>query len=81
MTLHLFLTSLLIQEKRAKSIKFAELPMLYQANSTIYVNEEGQFRAYVVSELSGMDLRPFGWYGQLQIRAWSMDHNGKYFTQ
>jgi hypothetical protein len=58
-----------IQEKRAKSIKFAELPMLYPANSTIYANEEGQFRAYVVAELSGMDARPFGRYGQLRIRA------------
>jgi hypothetical protein len=70
-----------IQEKRAKSVKFAELPMLYPANSTIYTNEEGRFRAYVVTELSGMDARPFGRYGQLQIRAWSIDHNGKHFTK
>jgi hypothetical protein len=70
-----------IQEKRAKSIKFAELPMLYPENSTIYTNNDEQFRAYVVAELSGMDSRPFGRYGQLQIRAWVIGHNGKYFTK
>jgi hypothetical protein len=70
-----------IQEKRANTIKFAELPMLYPANSTIYTREDGRFRAYVVAELAGMDPRPFGQYGQLQIKAWSIDHNGKYFTK
>ncbi|KAF8856386.1 P-loop containing nucleoside triphosphate hydrolase protein [Acephala macrosclerotiorum] len=55
--------------------------MLYPANSAIYTNEEGRFRAYVVAELSGMDARPSGRYGQLQIRAWAIDHNGKYFTK
>jgi len=70
-----------IQEKRCKIIKFAELPMLYPANSTIYTYEEGQLQAYVVAEIAGMDPRPFGLYGQLQIRAWSISHNGKYYTK
>jgi hypothetical protein len=70
-----------IQEKRCKIIKFAELPMLYPANSTIYTYEEGLLQAYVVAEIAGMEPRPFGLYGQLQIRAWSIDHNGKYYTK
>lgn len=70
-----------VQEKKAKSIKFAELPILYPPNSTIYTKEEGQFQAYVVVELSGMDPRPFGKYGKLHIRVWSIDHNGKYFSR
>lgn len=70
-----------IQEKRAKTVKFAELPILYPANSTIYTTDDGQFRAYVVAELTGIGPRPFAQYDQLQIKAWSIDHNGKYFTK
>ncbi|KAF4625134.1 hypothetical protein G7Y89_g13035 [Cudoniella acicularis] len=70
-----------IQERRCRTIKFAQLPMLYQINSTIYAYDNGELRAFVVSELAGMDPRPFDTYSPLQIRAWSIDHNGKYFAK
>ena len=70
-----------IQGGRYKSITFADLPMLYPSNSTIYTTEDSQLRAYVVADLAGMDLKAIGRYSQLQIRAWSIDYNGKYFTK
>ena len=70
-----------IQENRCKSITFAELPLLYPTGSTIYTTEESQLRAYVVAELVDIDPRPLGSYEQLRIGAWSIDHNGKYFTK
>lgn len=70
-----------IQEKRCKSVKFTEIPMLYPPGILIYVGDGSQRRAFVVSELSGMDPRPFGAFGPLQIRAWSVDHNGVYFCK
>jgi hypothetical protein len=70
-----------IQEQRCKSIQFAQLPMLYPVNSTIYTREDGSLRAFVVSELSGMDPRPFGAYSPLVIRAWAIDHNGRDFIK
>lgn len=70
-----------IQERRCKTVKFAQLPMLYQINSTIYSYDDGELRAFVVTELAGMDRRALEAYSPLEIRAWSIDHNGKYFTK
>lgn len=70
-----------VQEKRCKSVKFTEIPMLYPPGIIIYVGDGSQRRAFVVSELSGMDPRPFGAFGPLCIRAWSVDHNGVYFCK
>jgi hypothetical protein len=70
-----------IQEKRCKSIQFAQLPMLYPINSTVYTYEDSNLCAFVIAELFGMDARPFGTYAPLQIRAWSIDHNGNYFVK
>jgi hypothetical protein len=64
------------QEKRRKSVKFTEIPMLYTPGIMIFVGGGNQRRAFVVSELSGMDPRPLGTFGPLCIRAWSIDHNG-----
>ncbi|KIM94475.1 hypothetical protein OIDMADRAFT_60802 [Oidiodendron maius Zn] len=70
-----------IQEKRCNTIQFAQLPMIYSVNSTIYTRDDGSLRAFVVSELSGMDPRPFGAYSPLVIRAWAIGHNGKDFIK
>jgi hypothetical protein len=70
-----------IQERRCKSIRFTQLPLLYQTNSTIYCWKDKALRAFVVSELSGMDPGPFGTYGPLVLRVWAVDHNGKTFVR
>ena len=69
------------QEKRWKSISFTELPILYPIGATIYVGGGTQYQAFVISELSGIESRPFGAFGPLHIRAWSIDHNGSYFCK
>lgn len=70
-----------IQERRCKTIRFTQLPLIYQINSTIYCWKDRVLRAFVVSELSGMDPGPFGTYGPLVLRAWAVDHNGKTFVR
>ena len=50
--------------------------MLYVLNTTIYTIENRELWACVVVELSGMERRSFESYNPLQIRAWSIDHNG-----
>ena len=66
-----------IQEKRCKTVSFAELTMLYVPNTTIYTTENGELRAFVIAELSGMEPRSSELYNALQMRAWSVDHNGQ----
>lgn len=81
---HLTLASyklLEIQEKRCKTIQFAQLPMLYLVNSTIYTRNDGKLRAFVVSALFGMDPGSFSAYSPLVIRAWAIDHNGNHFVK
>lgn len=73
-----------IQERAGRTVSFAQLPMLYPLNSVIYTKDtdaDNQFRAYIVSELSGMKHRTLNMYAPLRIRAWSVDHNGRYFTK
>ena len=66
-----------IQQKRCKSITFAEITMLYIPDSTIYTVEDGELRAFVIVELSGMEPRSFESYNPLQMRAWYIDHDGQ----
>lgn len=65
-----------IHERRCKTISFAELSMLYSPNTTIYAFEDEEVRAYVVTEVTGMDQLSSESYSPLLIRAWSIDHNG-----
>jgi hypothetical protein len=70
-----------IQERTGLTVSFAHLPMLYPLNSVIYTTDGDRLRAYIVSELSGMEHRSLNLYAPLRIRAWSVDHNGRYFTK
>ncbi|RDW67382.1 uncharacterized protein DSM5745_09248 [Aspergillus mulundensis] len=70
-----------IQERRCKLVSFHEIPFLYPSGTVIYQKNGDHWQAFVVAELSGMDPQPFGDFAPLQIRAWSVDHNGKYFTK
>jgi hypothetical protein len=69
------------QERTGQSVSFGHLPMLYPLNSVIYRTDGDQLRAYIVAELSGMEHRSLNTYAPLRIRAWSVDHNGSYFTK
>lgn len=66
-----------IQQKRCKRITFAEITMLYVPNTTVYTTENEELRAFVIVELSGMEPRSFESYNSLQMRAWSIDHDGQ----
>ncbi|GKZ38850.1 hypothetical protein AbraIFM66950_011373, partial [Aspergillus brasiliensis] len=70
-----------IQERRCKVVSFPETPFLYPSGSIIYEKEGDHWRAFTVVELSGMNPEPFGSFAPLKIRAWSVDHNGKYFAR
>lgn len=66
-----------IQQKRCKRITFAEITMLYGPNTTVYTTEDDELRAFVIVELSGMEPQSFESYNALQMRAWSIDHDGQ----
>ncbi|CAD6570777.1 MAG: hypothetical protein ASARMPRED_003927 [Alectoria sarmentosa] len=66
-----------IQQKRCKSITFAEITMLYVPNTTVYTTEDDELRAFVIVELSGMEPRSFESYNPLRMRAWTIDHDGQ----
>ena len=66
-----------IQQKTCKGVRFAELIMLYVPNTTVYTFENDELRAFVIVELSGMELRNFESYNPLQMRVWSIDHDGQ----
>ena len=70
-----------IQERRCRSLSFSQLYMIYPENSIIYTFNDGQLQALIVDRLSGMEERSNSTYDALQIRAWSIDHNGRYFTK
>ena len=70
-----------IQERRCRSLSFSQLYMIYPENSIIYAFNDGQLQALIVDRLSGMEERSNSTYDALQIRAWSIDHNGRYFTK
>lgn len=70
-----------IQEKRCQNVSFMQLPMLYTPGSILYTQERDSLRAFVVSELSGMEQTLSGSYRALKIRAWCVDHDGTYICK
>lgn len=77
-------TLLDIQERRRTAITFIELPMLYPVNSTIYTRDDGCLRAFVISELSGMDQSSHGSlikFDPLVLHVWGVDHDGISFVK
>lgn len=70
-----------IQERRCRSLSFSLLYMIYPKDSIIYSLDDGELQAFVVDRLSGMEELVPGRYSSLQIRAWSIDHNGTCFTK
>jgi hypothetical protein len=70
-----------IYERRCKTVSFAEIQMLYGLNTTIYTFADEEIRAFVVTEVSGGEPLSLESYSPLQIRAWSIDHNGSYLAR
>jgi Domain of unknown function (DUF7025) len=70
-----------IREGRCKDILFPEIMLLYPPKTVIFTREDGQYRAFVVYEISGMVETMPGRFDPLRLRVWSVDHNGKYFTK
>jgi hypothetical protein len=70
-----------IQEGRCKTITFPEIMLLYPPKTVIYATEDGEVRAYVVYEISGMTETMPGRFDPLHLGVWSIDHNGAYFTK
>ena len=65
-----------IHERRCKAVSFPEISLLYSPNTTIYTFEDKEIRAFVVTEVVGMDPLSTESYDSLTIRAWSIGHNG-----
>ncbi|KAJ4420878.1 hypothetical protein N0V82_004057 [Gnomoniopsis sp. IMI 355080] len=65
------------QERRCRTVQFTELPMLYKLGTVIYMQDKATLSAFIVSEMSGMEPRPFGSYAPLRLRIWAIDHDGK----
>ena len=55
--------------------------MLYLPGATIYTIEDGDLRAYVLLEMTGMEPRSFDSYDPLRMRAWSVGHNGQHIAR
>lgn len=70
-----------IQQRRCKAVSFTEIAMLYLPGATVYSIEDGELRAYVLLEMSGMEPRSFDSYSPLRMRAWSVGHNGQYIAR
>ncbi|KAL8794974.1 MAG: hypothetical protein Q9195_002556 [Heterodermia aff. obscurata] len=70
-----------IQQRRCKAVSFTELAMLYLPGATVYSLEDGDLRAYVLLEISGMEPRSFDSYNPLKMRAWSVGHNGQHIAR
>ena len=70
-----------IQQRRCKTVSFTELTMLYLPGATVYSIEDGDLRAYVLLEMSGMEPRSFDSYNPLVMRAWSVGHNGQHVAR
>lgn len=70
-----------IYERCCKTISFAEIPMLYSPNTTIYTFKDKELQALVVAEGKGMDPLSLESYSPLEIRAWSIDHNGNHLAR
>ncbi|KAH7353685.1 hypothetical protein B0T11DRAFT_119905 [Plectosphaerella cucumerina] len=77
-------TLLDIYERRRTTISFIELPMLYPVNSTIYTWENSHLRAFLISDLSGMDRISAGSlikFDPLVLHVWGVDHDGMSFVK
>ncbi|KAJ5724342.1 hypothetical protein N7488_002377 [Penicillium malachiteum] len=70
-----------IQERRCRLLSFSLLDMVYPKDSMIYTLHDGELQAFIVDQLSGMEALSNGRYNPLQIRAWSVGHNGTYFAK
>lgn len=70
-----------IREGRCKDITFPEIMLLYPPKTVIFTKDDGEYRAFVVYEISGMVETTPGRFDPLHLRVWSIDHNGKYFTK
>lgn len=66
-----------IQEGRRHDIAFVELPLLYTPGTMVYTQGNEKLAAFIVSEISGMEPRPFGSFAPLRLRVWSIDHDGQ----
>ncbi|KAH8778405.1 hypothetical protein F5883DRAFT_214285 [Diaporthe sp. PMI_573] len=66
-----------IQEGRCRNISFIEMPLLYAPGTMVFTQDNGGLTTFIVSELSGMEPRPFGSFSPLRLRVWSIDHDGR----
>lgn len=66
-----------IQEGRCRSVIFTEIPLLYPPGTMVYTQDNERLTAFIVSEMSGMEMRPFGSFAPLRLRVWSIDHDGQ----
>lgn len=66
-----------IQEGRCRNVTFTEIPLLYTPGTMVYTHDNERLTAFVVSEMSGMEPRPFGSFAPLRLRVWSIDHDGQ----
>ena len=65
-----------IDQKRCKTIAFADLAMLYRQNTMIYSIEDGELRAFMVRSCRWVAEGPLELRSELVVYAWSVDHNG-----
>ena len=70
-----------IQHRRLKSISFPDIYMLYRHNTTVYTVDDGELRAFIVQSWSWAGEAYSNANSQLELRAWSIDHNGKGFSK
>lgn len=70
-----------IQERRCQKVSFAQLWLLFPLWGIIYTFKDDDLEAFVVAELSGMEIQANGICNPLKIRAWSIDHNGQHFVK
>lgn len=65
-------------------VKYSDLWMLYRPGTTVYSRANGEWEAFVVDSLDGMQVRKpspdnFHALTRLDIRAWSMDFDGEVY--
>ena len=66
------------------SVKYCDLWMLYRPGTTVYSRVNGEWEAFIVDSLDGMQVRKpspdnFHAFTRLDIRAWSMDFDGEVY--
>ncbi len=65
-------------------VKYSDLWMLYRPGTTVYSRANGEWEAFVIDSLDGMQVRKpstdnFHALTRLDIRAWSMDFDGEVY--